>query len=42
VLPLFCGVRSLAQSRRAAVGIGSRKGLIFDSAYHFWQAKRTR
>ena len=42
VLPLFCGVRSLAQSKRAAVGIGSRKGLIFDSAYHFWQAKKTR
>ena len=41
-LPLFCGVRSLARSKRAAVGIGSRKGLIFDSAYHFWQAKKAK
>ncbi len=42
VLPLFYGVRSLAQSKRAAVGIGSRKGFIFDREYHFWQSKKTK
>lgn len=41
-LPLFCGVRFLAQSKRAVVGIGSRKGLIFDREYYFWQAKKAR
>jgi len=37
VLPLFCGVRSLTEIKRAA---GGRKGFIFDREYHFWQAKK--
>lgn len=42
VLPLFCGVRSLTEIKRAAAGSDSRKGFIFDREYHFWQAKKKK
>lgn len=40
VLPLFCGVMSLTELKRAVVGSGSKKGLIFDREFHFWQARK--
>jgi len=40
LLPLFCSVKPLIGLRRATVGLGSRKGLIFDREYHFWQTKK--
>ena len=42
VLPLFCGVMSLTELKKAVVGSGGRKGLIFDREYHFWQAKKKK
>ena len=41
-LPLFCGVRSLTEIKRAAVSSDSRKGFIFDREYHFWQARKRK
>jgi len=40
VLPLFVGIRSLAEMKRAAADSDSRKGFIFDREYHFWQVKK--
>lgn len=40
VLPLFCGVRSLTELKRTVVSSDSRKRLIFDREYHFWQARK--
>ena len=40
VLPLFVGIRSLAEMKRAVAESGSRKGLIFDREYHFWQVRK--
>lgn len=40
LLPIFCSVKFLIGLRRATVGLGSRKGLIFDREYHFWQTKK--
>jgi len=39
-LPLFVAVTSLAEIKRAAADSGSKKGLVFDREYHFWQTKR--
>jgi len=40
VLPLFLLIRSLTSFREAAANIGTKKGLIFDRRYHFWQTRR--
>lgn len=40
VLPLFCGIKSLTEIKRAVASSGSSKGFIFDREYHFWQARK--
>lgn len=39
-LSLFLSIRSLTDFRRAVANTDKRKSLIFDRAYHFWQAKK--
>ena len=39
-LPIFLGIRSLPELKKARSTAAGRKGLIFDREYHFWQTKK--
>lgn len=41
-LALFLGIRTLLELRKTTLTTGSKRGLIFDREYHFWQAKKSR
>ena len=41
-LPIFTGLRSLANLRKERAKPETRNGLIFDREYHFWQIKKKR
>ena len=41
-LPIFLIIRNIASSKGSISNIGSRKNLIFDRDYHFWQARKNR
>jgi len=39
-LPVFLAIRNLTSFREPAKNTGTRKSLIFDKDYHFWQSRR--
>ncbi len=39
-LALFLGVRALLDLRKTMLASDTKKGLIFDKQYHFWQSKK--
>ena len=39
-LSVFLGIRYITEHKRDLVSAGSRKGLIFNREYHFWQARK--